>query len=532
MTPTGHSQVSLPISAPMPVSEKRESVVGQATSQAKLNGRVYTPLGVAQQMLERIRWPTSGPGPSLLDPSCGEGVFLDAALRKLASSDLPIQEAISIIESQMEGWDINAEALATCAERLRAVSTDLGFQGRIPHLVHRDALADRGEQFDFVVGNPPYLEAKRMPDSLKRHVKACCPVAAKGAFDLYSAFVERGLKILVDQGELCFIIPNRILVVSYASGLRSLLLTTSHIRVFDLSTARVFEDAAVYPIVLVARKGTRRGYRVEAWNDDGNSIELPVEAIESRTAGMLPLLPETSGGRALLRRVLTAPEFKPLKAFASTRWCVSFHRAGLRDKFTFDGPPKKPTGTPMRFLGGGRFMGNREVQPFGISWGGWWIDFDESRARAERNQLPPLEIFKAPKVVVCQNARRCRVALDRTGYVLKDTFLSVRCRSNEHERAGLPEWITLVLNSRLFHYLYEHLYGGTRKGGGFLHFLPRYLDPFPFAEPPDDVDVRALHDAVEKGKTPLSEVDTIVERAWGITSVELKVLNVYEFPQH
>ncbi len=452
-------------------------------------------------------------------------------MRKLADSALGHEDAMALLKGAMEGWDIDPGALETCRLRLEVVSRELGFLGCIPRLYQRDALVDHGQRFDLVVGNPPYLEAKRMPNSLKRHVKSCCPIAARGAFDMYSAFVERAFRVLSDDGELCFIIPNRMLVVGHAAALRALLLESSLVRVMDLSTLRVFEDASVYPIILLARKGSERGYLVEEWDKKGDAVHLPVASVLAETAGMMPLPPRTTGGRQLFQRALTSGDFRPLKEIVAVRWCVSFHRAGLRDEFTFDGPPPNPTGRPMKFLGGGRFRGNREVQPYRITWGGWWIDYDEARARRERNHLPPLEIFKPPKVVVCQNARRARVALDRLGYVLKDTFLSLRCLSSSDEKAGWLEWITLVLNSRLFHYLYEHFYGGTRRGGGYLHFLPRYLGPFPFADLPTWLDVREVHDSVAAGETSPAQVDALVERAWGLTGPQRRVLDDYHFPR-
>ena len=521
-------QIQLPLILSPAMGQRSASLVGQATSEAKLRGEVYTPLEVALGMVRRLRWPSDGP--CLLDPACGDGVFLEAAMRRLAELDLPAERARHILQEHVQGWDAHAPAIEACRARLQAVSMELGFEGALPRLENRDALVDDGQRFHAVLGNPPYLEAKRMPAALKAHVKRCCPVAATGAFDLYGAFVERGFAALEPGGELCFIIPNRFLVTSYARGLRRLLLERSWVRVFDLSGSRVFADAAVYPVVVLAREGARVGYRALDWDGLRDPVDLPAEILRESLDGLMPLPPGTSGGRSLFVRSLAGAPFEPLARRLDLRWCVSFHRAGLRDQFVFDHEPAGAV-DPRRFLGGGRFQGNRGVEPYRVAWDGWWIDYDQARARAERNPLPPLEVHAAPKVVLCQNARRARAGLDREGLVLKDTFLSLRCREPADLQRAWLEWAVLVLNSRLFHYLYEHLYGGTRKGGGYLHFLSRYLEPCPIPPPPDAGRVRAVHDALEAGCGDPEAAEALVRQAWGVTPDEVEALDGYGYPE-
>ncbi len=516
-----------PPSLPPEAQLRPASQVGQATSAAKLRGEVYTPLEVALGMVRRMRWPQDGP--RLLDPACGEGVFLEAALRRLAELDLSPARRLEVLE-HIQGWDIHRPALAACRARLEGVSAQLGFGGVLPRLVERDALADRGERFDAVLGNPPYLESKRMPAALKAHVRRCCPLAATGAFDLYGAFVERAFRALEPGGELCLIIPNRFLVTAYAAGLRRLLLAESALRVIDLSTSRIFADAAVYPVVLLAHKGAAPSYRVEHWDEADQAVELPAPTLRERLDGLMPLPPASRGGRSLLARSLAGAPFESLGDRLDIRWCVSFHKAGLRDRFVYEQRPD-PAVDPRPFLGGGRWQGNREIEPYRVHWAGWWIDYDQARASAARNPLPPLEVHAAPKVVLCQNARRARAALDREGLVLKDTFLSLRCREPADLDAAWLEWTVLLLNSRLMHYLYEHLYGGTRKGGGYLHFLTRYLAPLPVPPPPDAERVRRVHDALEAGEGDPAEAEALVRQAWKLTDEEREALEGYAYPE-
>lgn len=214
---------------------------------------------------------------------------------------------------------------------------------------------------------------------------------------------------------------------------------------------------------------------------------------------------------------------------ADIRWTVSFHRAGLRDEFVFDRRPDSPHA--RRFLGGGRFAGNREVGRYSVQWAGGWIDYDEARALEAKNGLPPASVHASPKAIICQNVRRARVALDTEGFFLKDTLLSMRLRPSEAPEV-LP-WLVIVLNSDLLHYLYEHAYAGTRKGGAYLHFLGRYLQPFPFPPPPPAAEVWALHERLVADPTDSEAheaAEDAVRRAWRVTPDEAAALAAYPMP--
>jgi hypothetical protein len=483
---------------PSPLAQGRDNVVGRATSVGKLNGRVYTPAALAEGIVAALPLRS---GARVLDPSCGDGAFLAAV------ADRAAREGMSV---HVEGWDVDADALVAARARL---------PGAV--LVRRDGLARTADRFDLVVGNPPYLEAKRMPDALKAQVRAAAPVAAAGAFDLYGAFVEVAAGLVVDGGTVALIVPNRILVTGYAEALRAVLLDEGALEVTDLSTTDAFgAAAAVYPIVLRWTRGGR-GYRVRG----ADGVVFDADPDDLRGLGVLPL-PSPGVPARLLARVLGAG-LPRLRERYAVRWAVSFHRAGLRDRYVSDARPDSPHA--RRFLGGGRWAGNAEVAPYRIAWAGAWIDHDEARARADRNALPPIALFEGPKVVVCQNARRARAALDTTGLVLKDTFLAVRTPGDDLVRLA---WLVLVLQSDVLHVVYEQLFGGTRKGGGWLHFLGRYLDVLPIPEPPADVDVLALHARLVDGGDlfAAAEAEAVVRRAYGVTAEEGSWLDAAGLP--
>ena len=132
-------------------------------------------------------------------------------------------------------------------------------------------------------------------------------------------------------------------------------------------------------------------------------------------------------------------------------------------------------------------------------------------------------------MVVCQNARRARTAVDREGFVLKDTFLAAVLMT------GVPdyelEWLAMVMNSDVFHYIYEHIFGGTRKAGGHLHFLPGYLSGLYVPAAPEEGVVMELYSRMASGCGSMAEVEELVRDSYRLKPAELKAVCSYGYPQ-
>jgi type I restriction-modification system DNA methylase subunit len=107
-------------------------------------------------------------------------------------------------------------------------------------------------EYDYVVGNPPYVRVQNLPDSQKAMMERLYE-ATTGNYDIYCPFYERGLDWLSDeQAKLGFITPNQFMVTDYGEGLRRVLLRESQIEeVYDFRDSGVFEDATNYPAIVI-----------------------------------------------------------------------------------------------------------------------------------------------------------------------------------------------------------------------------------------------------------------------------------------
>ncbi|HFQ93592.1 MAG TPA: hypothetical protein ENK32_06255, partial [Anaerolineae bacterium] len=176
------------------------------------------------------------------------------------------------------------------------------------------ALALKGDvQYDYVVGNPPYIRIQTIPELFRRRWEGWYQWA-EGNFDAYVPFLERAIHLeqpatgvvirnwLKPGGKLGYIIPNRFLLANYAAGLRENLPVYASIRtIFDFRDSRVFTGALNYPAILILENGawegedTFRAVRVfadprsgaEELIDEAESLLLDLDAGQTYARGQI-----------------------------------------------------------------------------------------------------------------------------------------------------------------------------------------------------------------------------------------------------
>jgi len=194
----------------------------------------------------------------LLDPGCGTGAFLSGVIRWREKNGTAPPEMVGI-ES----------------EPGRARQAEAQFRGfDYVQIRHADFLSDSIEQFDFIIGNPPYVSIYSLSEKEKREYRAAYETA-RGRFDLYLLFFERALKALKPGGRMVFITPEKFLYVETARPLRRLL-SRVQIREIDLIDEQIFDGLLTYPTITTVlnrppvgttlvrmRDGTQRNCRLD-----------------------------------------------------------------------------------------------------------------------------------------------------------------------------------------------------------------------------------------------------------------------------
>ena len=128
--------------------------------------------------------------------------------------------------------------------------------------------------FDVVIGNPPYISAPTQianPELAKQREILAQSTDFETLYqkwDLYVAFMEKGLKLLSDNGAFSMIVPYPITNQLSGKKFRKWVLSNYNVtEISDLHETKVFENATVQNIILFASKGSQ-------------SNQIPISTIE------------------------------------------------------------------------------------------------------------------------------------------------------------------------------------------------------------------------------------------------------------
>lgn len=259
-------------------------------------GEFYTDQEVVEYILSRVGLRDAveaGAQVRLLDPACGSGAFLVQAAGIVKDADskrgLPKPDMQERIGAAIHGLDINHFAVYIADMNLLFATFDLTAETRQParFSVHRmnsllrdtlvqfvstsspvegaeadrDAAQCRDSTYGFVVGNPPYVRAERLPDEDRDQLKRqYADMHDGGNVDLAVYFIRRALDWLEPGGMLGLILPRAIADAAFARPVRELLeredYTIEELVPLDWACHELF-DSDVVPFLLFVRKSPR-----------------------------------------------------------------------------------------------------------------------------------------------------------------------------------------------------------------------------------------------------------------------------------
>ncbi|WP_336134210.1 BREX-1 system adenine-specific DNA-methyltransferase PglX [Natronomonas amylolytica] len=138
------------------------------------------------------------------------------------------------------------------------------------------------DEYDVVVTNPPYLQSKKMGDTLKQFLRD----NYKGKSDVYGAFIERCLSFARDNGHATLVTPENFMFLYYFRGLRKKLLNESYfIEAAHLSGHSFSMKDRPFTIPFVLRPDTpdegelSRFYRMTHEQDEYDTHEKTIKGL-------------------------------------------------------------------------------------------------------------------------------------------------------------------------------------------------------------------------------------------------------------
>ena len=109
--------------------------------------------------------------------------------------------------------------------------------------------------YHYVVGNPPWVSkhSRHRDEEQRRRMKQLYLSRWK-EHDVYMLFMERGMKMLEEGGEMGYIIPNRVFSNKNAKEIRGLLAKNRVKEIVDFTDYQLFEGATNYSAIVTVEK--------------------------------------------------------------------------------------------------------------------------------------------------------------------------------------------------------------------------------------------------------------------------------------
>jgi len=451
----------------------------------------------------------------ILDPACGTGRFLIAIVEvlfninkifELGCPDYDIKKRI--IQNNLYGIEIDKSAYLISKLRLimwlyldvehlfldgcscinsnldeienYIIKLNLNFNiFNLDYLLEFDST-----DIDIIIGNPPYVENKKILDvELKKKIKKKFE-SAYGLFDLSIIFIEKSIELLKKGvGCLSFLTTNKFLSADYGLKIREMLLRKTELKeIINVSSLPIFQKTAAYPIIISLKKKPSTGNAIlikkfESMKDfkymqNEKITELLQDSIKNLPSSVIPISPDIN-----LVNFLYA-NFKPMiqvikglkiiyRPFGFIKWAENFKHISKN----------KTSNKDLILIGTGNV-------------GKYYIDFKKRIRIAKVNHEISYFSFPSEKKEVWEN-------LNSEKIIFREIAKEITCMYDPGIYANLtglyflrvPSFKTndyfcllSIMNSDIINSVFKALYGTLHMSGGYLRYNGSFIKKLPMPE--------------------------------------------------
>ncbi len=411
-----------------------------AADDRRARGAWYTPRPVVDGLLALALG--SGPRPRLvLDPTCGGGAFLLAALDRFVAAGVDPAEALG----RVAGLDVDPGAVQIT--RWGLALWWLAQVGPVPvptlDVAQGDALVPWPDRWRrgpvLVIGNPPFatpLKQGTLPETAARYRAARADVLGPYA-DLAAIHLLRAAGQVAPGSTVALVQPQSVLAGRDTAGLREHLAVVAPLRALWAAREAVF-DAGVRACAVVLDVGGPPGVGPEA----GGGAEAEVLVAYGPAVTIGGFRPRATWGE-LAADALGAPSLPPSLSHpgsgsgTGSGWRrlgeLATATAGFRDEHyaLVAACREAPVGEEADGRGAARLVTVGSVDPLWTAWGTAPLRFggrDWERPVVDRSALPPridawLSRQLRPKVLLATQTRLLEPYVDREGIMAPATPL-------------------------------------------------------------------------------------------------------------
>ena len=407
--------------------------------------------------------------------------------------------------------------------RVRAFDWNVGFKNIM-----------RAGGFDAVVGNPPYIRIQTMQESdpetvayLNSHYAA----AAKGNYDIYVVFVERGLSLLNPRGKLGYILPHKFFNAQYGEALRGHLTQGKHLNgIVHFADQQIFEGATTYTCLLFLSKTISDNFWVTkvtdlaAWQADGSGAkgtlrvkDLGAEAWNFHVGADAELFAKLSGYPTTLGYIASRMA-QGIRTSANEVYVLAVTHNGAKIVTAQSEVLGREVKVDRKSIA--RFLQGRDIKRYTLLDSGKVVIIPYRQTAAgpeliserEMKESQPntfdylrenksylegrehgrmrgqgwygyvypknLEVMQCPKILVPDIADRASYALDETG---EFAFTSGYAITLKPEIRVSPKFVLGLLNSKLLDFFLKKV--STTMRGGFFRYFTQFIEKLPIVLP-------------------------------------------------
>lgn len=224
-------------------------------SEQKLRGAYYTPLPLAKAMVQLF---ANSNTKKILEPSCGDGVFIDCLAEVNSFKHISSLTAVEIDTNEAD----KVRKKYISENEIQVLNTDF-FEFYASNY--------KKKQYDLIIGNPPYIRYQYLTKN-QREIQSKILIShgmkSNKLINAWVCFLVSCTQMLADNGTIAFVVPAEILQVGYAEDLRLFLsLQFSHITLITFEKL-VFPEIEQEVVVFIGKKGgDEKGIRIIEMND-------------------------------------------------------------------------------------------------------------------------------------------------------------------------------------------------------------------------------------------------------------------------
>lgn len=347
--------------------------------------------------------------------------------------------------------------------------------------------------FDVVIGNPPYVDSEEMTRSMPelRELYTSRYDCAKGNWDLFVLFIEKGMKLLHSESVISFIVPNKLVAAPYTTALRKQIAIHQVQEMRDYSNVNVFKTAAVYPVV----------FRIKMID---TKMPVTMDVMESMTtiSNHNVIDPDKfyadiswdkyfNSSADSLEIVEKMSKFKPLKTIADVNGAATVNEAYLIKEFLQDN--SNPDFEYRKFINTGgldpykSFFGIENMRYLKGKYHYPVVSVEDLENMSGKR----LKESSSEKIIIGGMTRILECFYDKGEYLAgKSTTIVYGC---EHLK-----YITALLNSKLMTFYYSTFYNSMSLAGGFFRIGTPQIKELPIAIPDDEKVIYEIEQYVDE----------------------------------